>query len=197
MNFDPVSHFEKLSALTVGTEVTDKTGKMIPLAEGFMNALDKVMREDKKIMVIGNGGSAAIASHFQNDLCKAIGVRALVFYEPSLLTALANDHGYRCIFQRPVELWAENGDLLIAISSSGESENILQAVQTARVKGCEIMTFSGFQAKNSLRRSGDLNFYVPSQSYGEVEVSHMALMHYLTDCAITLRPKERKFATPS
>ena len=143
-------------------------------------------------MLIGNGGSAAIASHMQNDLCKAVGVRAMVFNEPSLLTALSNDHGYGCVFERPTELWADNGDLLLAISSSGQSENILRAVRASVAQGCQVITFSGFGADNPLRRMGHLNFYVPSQVYGYVELVHSTLAHFLTDCAMKSQLGERK-----
>lgn len=136
-------------------------------------------------MLVGNGGSAAIVSHMQNDLCKAVGVRAMVFNEPPLLTALSNDHGYGCVFERPVDLWAESGDLLLAISSSGQSENILRAARSAKARGCQILTLSGFLADNPLRGMGHLNFYAPSQVYGYVELVHSVLAHFLTDCAVT------------
>lgn len=197
MKPDPIAHFKKISNLLIHTEVTGQDGKALSLEIGIASAADKILREEGKIMVIGNGGSAAIASHLQNDLCKAVGARAMVFNEPPLLTALSNDHGYGCVFERPIELWAESRDLLIAISCSGESENVLRGVRVAKVKGCEIMTFSGFQSDNSLRRAGDLNFYISSQSYGEVEVSHMALTHFLTDYTMTVRPGARKVAAPS
>jgi D-sedoheptulose 7-phosphate isomerase len=132
-------------------------------------------------MLIGNGGSAAIVSHVQNDLCKQAGIRALVFTEPPLLTALGNDCGYDSVFELPVELWASSGDLLIAVSSSGRSENILRAVHAATLQGCQIVTLSGFQADNPLRCMGDVNFYVPAHTYGFVESAHMALAHCLID----------------
>ena len=125
----------------------------------------------------------------QNDLCKAVGVRAMVFNEPPLLTALSNDHGYGCVFERPVELWATTDDVLLAISSSGQSENILRAVQADEARGCHVITLSGFRADNPLRQMGDVNFYVPSHVYGYVEVAHMALAHFLTNRAMSaVRP---------
>jgi D-sedoheptulose 7-phosphate isomerase len=137
-----------------------------------------------KVMVIGNGGSAAIASHLQNDLSKAVGVRSLVFNEPSLLTALSNDHGYSCIFERPIQMWAEKDDVLVAISSSGRSENIICGAQAAKEKGCSIITLSGFKPNNPLRKLGNLNFHIASESYGQVEVAHSTLTHLLSDMAM-------------
>lgn len=195
MGQDAVSYFQNLSALMIQTKVTNQKDISIPLEEGIRRVIDEILQNGRKVMVIGNGGSAAIASHVHNDLCKAVGVRALVFNELPLLTALSNDHGYGRVFEKPVRLWAEPNDLLFAISSSGQSENILLAVQAARDKGCAVMTFSGFSSKNPLRQMGDLNFYVPSLSYGEVEVSHLALLHFVTDRAMVAKSKMGKVAS--
>ncbi|MBI4169128.1 MAG: SIS domain-containing protein [Acidobacteria bacterium] len=173
----------------------DGQGTLLPLDEGAKRAVDLILAvraASGKVMLIGNGGSAAIASHMQNDLCKAADVRALVFNEPTLLTALSNDDGYGSVFERPVELWATPGDLLLAISSSGRSENILRAVRKAAAAGCEVITLSGFGADNALRGMGTINFYVPSRVYGYVEVIHSALAHFLADCAMTARVDARK-----
>ena len=186
-NQSAAAYFHKLSELLLSLQVTDQKGVVFSLDEGVSRAVGMILSVEsasRKIMLIGNGGSAAIASHMQNDLCKAVGVRAMVFTEPPLLTALSNDHGYGCIFERPVELWANRGDLLFAISSSGQSENILRAARAAVARGCQIITLSGFSADNPLRRLGDVNFYVPSQAYGCVEAAHSVLAHFLTDSAM-------------
>ena len=178
------SYFADLTRLFSALEITGADGKKISAEVGAQAALDLIRtakENDRKIMVIGNGGSAAIASHTQNDLCKAVGARSLVFTEQPLLTALANDDGYETAYESMVKLWAANGDLLIAISSSGKSENILRSVRSARAVGCRIITLSGFAADNPLRQMGDVNFYVPSPSYGPVEIVHAALAQFLTD----------------
>lgn len=185
------AYFKQLGDLLSNMQATDGKGTALTLDEGTSKATDIILsvgKESKKVMVIGNGGSAAIASHMQNDLCKAAGMRAMVFNDVPLLTALANDHGYECVFERPVLLWAETGDLIIAISSSGKSNNILRAVRAAKKRGCQSITLSGFGADNPLRRLGDVNFYVPSPDYGFVETAHAALAHFLTDCAAQARP---------
>src|SRR5690606_4937842 len=115
----------------------------------------------RKAIVVGNGGSAAIASHLQCDLAKAVGMRAMVFHDAALLTALSNDEGYDRALEHNVEQWAEPGDLLFAISSSGRSANILRSVAAATDRGCRVITLSGFRADNPLRAAGDLNFHVP------------------------------------
>jgi len=134
----------------------------------------------QKVLLAGNGGSSAIVSHVQNDLCKATGVKAMVFTEQPLLTALANDEGYGSVFEWPINMWAESNDLFMTVSSSGQSENIVRGLKAAREKGCRVITMSGFDPNNTSRELGDLNFYVPSSVYAYVETAHTALAHYLT-----------------
>lgn len=186
-------YFQRLSHLLQTTQITTRQGKVLSLDEGTAAAVEMLLCAKfnlSKVMVIGNGGSAALASHLQNDLCKAVGVRALVFNEPSLLTALSNDHGHECVFERPASLWADAGDLLVAFSSSGQSQNILRAVRAVTTRGCRVLTFSGFQPTNPLRLLGEVNFYVASQAYGYVEVAHGALAHFLTDCCCSAKRVE-------
>lgn len=187
------AYFQDLSGLLLQTEVTDQEGVRLSLDEGIDRAVEMTLETgaaDRKIMLIGNGGSAAIASHIHNDLCKAVGVRALVFNEQPLLTALSNDIGYGCVFERPIELWANAGDLLLAISSSGNSENIIRGAKAALAQGCQVITLSGFKADNQLRQIGSLNFYLPATVYGFVETGHMALAHCITDYAMRSRQQE-------
>jgi D-sedoheptulose 7-phosphate isomerase len=182
-------YFRSLSDALQALEVTDETGARLSMDEGtgrVMAMLASVRAELRKVMVIGNGGSAAIATHVHNDLCKAVGVRALAFTDVPLLTALSNDCGYASVYRMPIELWADPNDLLIAISSSGRSENILKAAAAAMAHGCRVITMTGFGPENALRKAGTLNFYVRSQAYGYVELAHAALTHYLTDAAMAL-----------
>ena len=165
-------------------EVTGPTGPALAFADAMETAAGRLLearRQGRKVLVVGNGGSAAIASHMQTDLCHSLGIRGLVFNEPPLLTALANDYGYENAFQRMVDLWADAGDVLVAISSSGRSPNILNACAAGRTRGMAIFTYSGFGADNPLRGLGDLNFYVANASYGPVESAHAVLVHHLTD----------------
>ncbi len=182
------AYFNQLSELLLQMQITDNEGATLLLDEGTKKAAELIQitqNNGGKAMVIGNGGSAAIASHTHNDLCKAIGMRALVFNEPPLLMALANDYSYGDVFEHPIKMWADSNDLLIAISSSGQSENILRGVKAAVVQGCRVITLSGFKPHNPLRDSGDLNFYVSSSVYGYVELAHSILIHFLTDYVMT------------
>ncbi|MCL0105528.1 SIS domain-containing protein [Dehalococcoidia bacterium] len=173
--------------------VTDKHGNSMSLDEGGLEVVNKVLRVrrlNKKILLCGNGGSAAVVSHVQNDLAKAAKTKAMVFNETPLLTALANDISYDAVFEQPFEMWCDEGDLVIAVSSSGKSESILKPVRKANENKTEIITFSGFSENNPLRSMGDVNFYIDSDSYGLVETSHAALLHYVTDCASVVASQE-------
>ena len=187
------SYIKCLYDLLLSTQVTDSRGMVLPLGEGTSKVVEMILSAKStsgKAMVIGNGGSAAIASHLQNDLCKAVGVRVLDFSQVPLLTALSNDEGYGSVYERPVELWADAGDLLVAISSSGRSENIIRAVQAAAARKCRIITLSGFSSDNPLRRLGNLNFYVASSEYGYVESAHTVISHFVIDRAVMSRSEK-------
>jgi D-sedoheptulose 7-phosphate isomerase len=180
-------YFATLYQLLNSIEVTDQHGATLSLEKGAENAVKMILAvktANQKVLLAGNGGSASIVSHVQNDLCKAAGVRAMVFTEQPLLTALANDDGYGSVFEWPICLWAEPGDLLLTVSSSGQSENIVRALAAAREKECLVITLSGFDPDNTSRQMGDLNFYVPSHVYGYVETAHTALAHFLTSMAV-------------
>jgi len=165
-------------------EVTDRALKPMPLEDGcewVRRAAHEAHDGGDKIMFIGNGGSAGIASHLAIDYSKNGGLRSLSFNDPSALTCLANDLGYENVFAKQIDLHGRPGDLLIAISSSGRSPNILAAVAAARKRDCRVATFSGFSADNDLRRLGDVNFYVAAQEYGFVEIAHLTLCHAVLD----------------
>jgi D-sedoheptulose 7-phosphate isomerase len=105
-----------------------------------------------------------------------------------MLTCVGNDFGYPYVFEKPIAMFADRGDVLIAISSGGRSENILRAVDTGLERGCRVVTLSGFRPDNSLRARGELNFYVPSKSYGFVEITHLSVCHCILDTIIAERP---------
>ena len=198
MRQEASTYLRRLCELILRIDVVDAEGVEYELDAGAALAVKMILSvrsRGDKVMIIGNGGSEAIAGHLQTDLCNAVGVRAITFNAPGMLTALSNDHGYGCVFERPIQLWANPGDLLLAISSSGQSENILRAVEAARKRGCGVITLSGFQADNPLRRAGDVNVYVPSETYGFVEVAHTAFAHFLADRAMVLRLQEARQIT--
>ena len=176
-----------LSDLLRRAAVTDRQGASLSLDNGFGRVADAARAahaRGNKIMFIGNGGSAAISSHMAIDYLKNGGLRTMALNDAATLTALGNDFGYDKVFAAQLELHALPGDLLVAISSSGRSSNILNAVDVARTKQCGVVTFSGFSQDNPLRRCGDVNFYIHSGQYGFVEVGHLALCHASFDIAM-------------
>ncbi len=178
------TYIDTLADLMRTAETTDSSGHGLPLEEGFervRKAAHAAHDGGNTILFIGNGGSAGIASHLAIDFSKNGHLRALAFNDPSALTCLGNDLGYENVFAKQIEFHARPGDLLIAISSSGRSPNILAAVKMARSRNCRVVTFSGFTEGNDLRRVGDVNFYVRSTEYGFVEVAHLALCHAILD----------------
>src|SRR6185295_7878274 len=183
----PAGYFAEFCRVLERVEMTAREGEPMPTGDGIGCVIELIVslkHQGGKALLIGNGGSAAIVSHMHNDLCKAIGVRAIVFNEAPLLTALANDEGYHEVFRRPIDLWADPHDVLIAVSSGGESENMVKAATLAREKGCRVVTFTGFKPANRLRQIGDLNIYVPASAYGYVEMAHSVVAHCITDMAM-------------
>ena len=115
----------------------------------------------------------------------------MAFNDAALLTCISNDFGYDNVFAKPIEMFARAGDILVAISSSGKSENIIKATRMALSKKCKVISLSGFNKNNPLRSLGDVNFYVPSCSYGQVEVMHHSICHCMLDSLVFESDKGR------
>ncbi|HEX4507880.1 MAG TPA: SIS domain-containing protein [Alphaproteobacteria bacterium] len=177
-------YFETLNQLICDAAVTDIDGRPLTVDQGFgrVSQMGHAAHDaGNKLIFLGNGGSAGIASHLAIDFSKNGGMRSLAFNDAAALTCLGNDLGYENVFASQLDFHARPGDLLIAISSSGMSQSILRAVDTARLRGCGAVTLSGFTEDNALRLLGDVNFYIRSSSYGFVEVAHMTLCHAILD----------------
>ena len=177
-------YFDTLFKATREAECTATGGESITLDAAFLQvcALCHGAHDSgSKVMFIGNGGSMGIAAHMAVDFSKAGGMRATAFGDGAVLTCLGNDFGYEEVFSRQIEWHGSAGDVLIAISSSGKSPNILNGVGAARAHGGKVVTFSGFRDDNPLRKMGDINFYVRAMEYGFVEVAHQAILHAILD----------------
>jgi D-sedoheptulose 7-phosphate isomerase len=187
---EPTRYFDELAAVWRGVEATQGNGAPVELFEGIERTIQLITRcaqASRKVIFIGNGGSAAIASHQAVDYWKNGGMRAIAFNDSALLTCISNDYGYPHVFEKSVEMFADPGDVLVAISSSGRSDNILCGSKAALSKGCDLITMSGFTPDNPLRSMGRLNFYAASSSYGHVEITHLALCHCIVDTIISRR----------
>lgn len=143
--------------------------------------LRRSIMQGKRVFVIGNGGSAGIASHHAVDLVNVVKAAAVSVGEPGLLSCMGNDYGYEFTFSRPLEALTQPGDVLVAISSSGKSKNILNACDVVRAKGGTTITLSGFLADNPLRKRGDVSIWTGKDDYGLVETAHFFVLHTIID----------------
>ena len=151
------------------------------LLDQAVDLIKSTIANQRKIIIVGNGGSAAMASHVAVDLTKNAGIRAINFNEADLLTCFANDYGYEHWVSQALKFYADKGDLAILISSSGSSKNILNGAGMAKDIGLQIITFSGFNPKNPLRKMGDINLFVDSKGYNIVEMSHHVWLLAIVD----------------
>ena len=154
-------------------DISARIGDVDPVELERLSELFRTVRSRRrKVILVGNGGSAAMASHVAVDLTKTAGVRAVNFSSADLLTCFANDYGYPLWVEKALEFYSDPGDTAVLISSSGRSLNILNGGTAARRYGLHVVTFSGFDADNPLRSLGELNFWVNSHSYNTVEMAH-------------------------
>lgn len=181
------AYTENLFNILKMTEFIEYNGAKMSFDHGVNFTKDMIKKYTDlsgKIFFIGNGGSAAIASHGAIDYMKNGGMQALCFSDGALLTCFSNDFGYESVFEKPLSILLNEGDILVAISSSGKSQNIINAVKTAKSLNAKVITLSGFSNTNELKNIGDINIYVPSLHYGMVELSHQIILHMIVDFII-------------
>jgi len=180
------TYIDDLSRAMQALSVRDREGRELGHA-GFtaLAGLTSRVRAAKGFCYLaGNGASASMASHFSADLAKNAGLRTMVFTDPALLTALGNDLAYCDVFSEPVVWYMAEQDMLVLISSSGNSPNVVTAASAARRQGGAVVTLSAMGPDNALRSLGDLNFYVPATTYGLAETAHAAILHHWTDSMV-------------
>jgi D-sedoheptulose 7-phosphate isomerase len=136
-----------------------------------------------KVIIVGNGGSAAIASHVSVDFTKAANLRSINFNEADLITCFSNDYGYENWVAQALEAYADLNDVVILISSSGKSKNMINGGKQCKDMNIPLITFTGFNSDNALRGKGDINFWVDSNQYNIVEMTHhiwlLAIVDYI------------------
>jgi len=175
---------QELYDILIKISILDNSGNVLLPDVAFekWKELALIIRaNDKTVFFVGNGASASMASHFAADVAKNAGIRTNVFTDTALMTALANDLCYEDVYAEPLRWNMKAGDMLVAISSSGNSPNIVRAVNTAKSLNGTIITLSAMGEGNAIRKLGDLNFYVPAQTYGMAETAHAAILHYWMD----------------
>ena len=161
------------------------------IVEKIINARDilaQAKKNNAKIMIFGNGGSAAIASHVSVDLTKSANIRSVNFNEADLITCFSNDYGYERWIEKAINFYGNSKDVLILISSSGKSPNMINACKTARSKKIsKIITFTGHDNNNPLSKLGDINFWINSKAYNFVENTHQVWLLTIADLIIGKR----------
>ena len=180
----PVEWYADLSRALLNVQA-----KLLDRDAGFETGLDKAKRFiidtgkcDATVWWVGNGGSAAICSHLAQDVMNKLDIKSFFLGDSSLMTCMANDFGYENVYAKPLEKLAGKDDLLIAISSSGNSPNIINCVDTIRQKGGRVVSLSGFDKSNLLwNKNSDVSFFVSSDLYGIVEMAHEAILHGLIE----------------
>lgn len=175
---------DRLHGLLSSVSFRDREGQDLKADEGFARWCDLTARlraAQRTIYLIGNGASASMASHFSADLAKNGHLHTQVFSDLSLITAISNDISYDQVFALPLQRRGQAGDMLVAISSSGRSRNILAAAEIARSMKITLVTLSGMKPDNPLRQAGDLNIYIAADTYGLAETGHSAILHRWMD----------------
>jgi D-sedoheptulose 7-phosphate isomerase len=178
------AHVKELDDLLTACSFRDIKQREIDADKGFAQWLrmTKIIRRKKNtIYLVGNGASASMASHMSADLAKNGQLHTEVFSDLSLITAISNDMGYEHVFSEPLSRRAKPGDMLVAISSSGKSPNVLAAARLARKMKVSVVTLSAMGEENPLRTLGDLNIYVAAKDYGFAETCHAAILHHWMD----------------
>ena len=173
------SYFSSITSAIVDVE--------IDLLTKAAELIQKASISGGKTIFVGNGGSAAMASHLSVDLTKAAGIRGVNFNEADLLTCFANDYGYEHWVARALEAYADKNDVVVLISSSGKSPNIINGVVQSRRMGLPVITLSGFSGNNPLRELGDVNFWCDSKLYNVVEMTHHVWLLAIVDYVIHTR----------
>lgn len=143
--------------------------------------IKKVKKNKSKIILIGNGGSAATAGHLLVDFTKQARIKAINFNEISLITAFANDYGFENYIYKALEFYAHKKDLVIFISVSGNSKNLVNGIKYCRKKNIKTISFTGSNKNNKLNKYSNIFLHIPSYAYNIVECMHLMYLTYLVD----------------
>lgn len=153
-------------------------GEQIDIIKELKPNFQKIINKFEKIIIIGNGGSNSIASHISQDYTKELGKKAICFSDPSRLTCYINDYGRDEAYKKFLEHFADFDTLVILISSSGNSMNIVNSAKWCEKVGIKFITLSGFNINNELNNlNAEFKYWVDSYDYGVVECAHLIFLH--------------------
>ena len=156
---------------SVSSKEISKTIEMIKLTT----------KNNGKVYIVGNGGSSSIASHISVDFAKVAKIPSSTFNNANLITCFANDYGYENWVVEAIKAYLKKNDMLILISSSGTSKNIVNAAKYCKKNSIQLITLSGFKKNNPLSKCGNVNFHINSDQYNFIEMSHHIILVYLVD----------------
>ena len=151
------------------------------LIEQSVQLIQRSIHNKSKVYIVGNGGSASIASHVSVDFTKVARVPSFTFNNSNLITCFANDYGYENWVVEAIKTYTNINDLIILISSSGTSKNIVNAAQYCKDNNIDLITLSGFTKDNPLSTLGNVNFHIESTEYNYIEMSHHIILLALVD----------------
>jgi len=180
--FDDIVEETLKESSNVKLSLINQKDKIIAAA----NLLIECFKRGNKVLLFGNGGSASDAQHICAELVGRFSIRRrglpaiALNVDTSVLTAIANDFGFQNVFRRQVEALVEEGDVVVAISTSGLSKNILMAVKEARLKGAKTIALTG-KGGGKLKDIVDLAIIVPSQSTPRIQEAHITIGHILCE----------------
>ena len=172
---------KKIELAEIWTAASEKAKDYDACIELLLDIFLKHKSAQSSLFFIGNGGSSAIASHMTADFMKNGGMRTYSLYDNAVITCMGNDYGYEYAFSKPMEFLVREDDLVVAISSSGNSLNIINAIKTAKRKGAEVITLTGFCTDNKVKQMGDFNIYIPCEKYGIIESIHNLMLQQIVD----------------
>ena len=156
--------------------------KLINEIIDIKNIIIRAKKKNSRVLIFGNGGSAAIASHVSVDFTKNVKVKAINFNEADLITCFSNDYGYENWISKAIEFYANKGDVVILISSSGKSKNMLNACKASKKKKISsVITLTGNKKNNPLSKLGDINLWVDSKIYNHIENTHQIWLLSICD----------------
>ena len=157
----------------LNSKVSDFVTKFLDITEN--------VSDERRYFFAGNGASAAIASHLSNDFSKALTVKAQTFHDPALITCFGNDYGYESWLLEAVKLYGSPKDVLVLISSSGRSPNIVNAAKEAKLKGMVVVSLTGPEPSDALLHNTDVHLSVQSRIYNIIECCHMIALCAIVD----------------
>ena len=147
----------------------------------IINKINNLKRSNKKLIILGNGGSSASASHLMVDFTKQAKIKTINFNETSLITAFSNDYGYENYLEKALKFYSKKGDLIIFLSVSGNSKNLKNALKYCNKKKLFSISFTGHKINNFLNKNSSISLHVPSFAYNIVECIHLIYLTYIVD----------------